>query len=334
MIGRRDFITLLGGAAVPSILWPVAPLAQQPDRMRQVGVLLNGVATDRQLQSYVAAFEQVLRNLGWKKGQNLRIEYRWNAGDAERTRVYAAELIGPPTEVIVTASTLVLTTVQQATRSIPIIFTSVSDPVVQGFVTNLAHPGGNTTGFSPYEFSIGAKWLDLLKRMVPALARTGLMFNPANALQVKFFQASIEAAAPALGVEAVALPVHEKADIETAIATLSRQPNGGLVVPTDQFLTIHRDYVVEIAARYRVPAVYAQQEYVNVGGLISYGVVTADQWRGAAFYVDRVLKGANPGDLPVQLSTKFELAVNLRAASALGLEVPMNLMLIVDQVVE
>jgi putative ABC transport system substrate-binding protein len=328
-IRRRDFITLLGSAAA----WPIAATGQQ-DRARRIGVLLNSAANDPQQQSYVTAFEQVLRSLGWRLGQNLEIEYRWSAGIPERSSAYATELAAQGPDLIVAVTTVSLSALLPAAKFIPIVFASVSDPVAQGFVPNLPHPGRNVTGFALYEFSIAGKWLDLLKQFAPAVTHVALMFNPLNSPQSKFFLDAIEVAASSFGVEVMALPVHQETEIEPAFATLARRPNGGLLIGTDNFLVRNRKQVVELAARHRVPAVYGNSDWVQAGGLMSYSTDEKESIRGAAFYVDRILKGAKPGDLPIQLASKFTLAVNLTAAQTLGLELPMSLMLRADEVIE
>jgi putative ABC transport system substrate-binding protein len=329
---RRQFITLLGGAAA----WPLAAHAQQASGMRRVGVLMTGVETDVAGQTYVAAFVQGLRDLGCIEGQNLRIVYRWNGGSAELARMHAAELVALAPDVILSASTTNLTALQRLSPTTPIVFTQVSDPVAQGFVLNLAHPGGNITGFSAYEFTIGGKWLDLLKQIAPATARVSLVFNPQTSPQSKFFLSSVEAAAPTFGVSVVAAPVHGVAQIEPAIQNFSRQPNGGLIFPTDSFTAVHRKLIVQVAAKYRVPAIYASVDFVRDGGLMRYGmdIEYPDQFRQAASYVDRILKGAKAGDLPVQTTTKYSLVINLKAAKALGIELPMSLMLSANEVIE
>jgi putative ABC transport system substrate-binding protein len=243
---RREFITLLGSAAAA---WPLAARAQQPERIRRVGVLMNGVATETGPQSSVAAFVQGLRQLGWTEGQNLRIDIRWNAGDAELARTYAAQLIGLMPDVILAASTTNLTVIRQATSTVPIVFVSISDPVAQGIVPSLTHPGGNLTGFSAYEFSVGGKWLGLLKEAAPGLTRVAVIFNPDTSPQSKFYMRSIEAAAPSLGMQAIAVPVRATAEIESALESFARQPNGGLIVPTDTFLHLRQTLVAELAVR-------------------------------------------------------------------------------------
>jgi putative tryptophan/tyrosine transport system substrate-binding protein len=325
-IGRRDFITLLGGAAA----WPVAARAQQADPMRRIGVLMNSAGTER---SYVVEFVEALRKLGWIDGQNFHIEQRWHDNDVERARVYAVELVALAPDVILTATTSSLTAMQRATRTIPIVFLQVSDPVAQGFVTNLAKPGGNITGFTAFEFSMGGKWLDLLKQIAPSLARVAFLFNPETP-QSQFFLSSVEAAGPLLGVEIVAAPVHDATEIERAIDRISGQPNGGLIVPTDDFIGLHKTLVAELASRHRLPSIYSTPDYFRSGGLMYYGYVRAEQFRQEAVYVDRILKGANPGDLPIQAPTKFELTINLKTAKLLEIEVPMGLMLRADDLVE
>jgi len=322
---RREVIGLLGGAAA-AIAASHAARAQQP---RRIGVLMASSVNSQD----TAAFEQVLRSLGWRPGQGLQIDYHGRS-EGDRVHADAANLVASAPDLIVANTTSVLAAVKQATRTIPIVFTGVSDPVAQGFVPNLTHPGGNITGFAAYEFSIGGKWLDLLKQIKPDLARAALLSNPETSPQSKFFMESIAAAAPALGVEAMAAPVRREDEIEPRIAEVARQPNAGLILGNDQFLNGRRDQVVRLAARFRLPAIYAQREFVEAGGLMRYGSFVAEQWRGAAIYADRILKGAKPGDLPVQQPTKFELVINARVARELGLELPMGLMLRADEVIE
>lgn len=326
---RRKFITLLGSATA---MWPLTARAQAA---RSVGVLIGATASDPETQSNVAAFEQVLRSIGWRNGQNLHIHYRWAAGDAARYGSVAAEMVEIAPNVIVVNSTAGLAAAQQATRTIPIVFNGVSDPVAQGFVTSLTHPDGNVTGFTAYEFSIGGKWLDLLKQFSPGLKRVALLGNPSTSPQFKFNLASIEAAGPNFGVEVVGAPTHDKAGIESAIAGLSGQAQGGFIIANDQFIrSRYLSEVVELAARHRVPAIYAQRSFVTAGGLMRYGILSVEGWRGTAFYLDRILKGAKPADLPIQQPTKYELVVNLKTAQALGLELPMGLMMRADEVIE
>jgi putative ABC transport system substrate-binding protein len=326
---RRDFITLLGGAAA----WPLAARAQA-GAVRRVGVLINGDESDPRSINNVASLTQVLRKLGWIEGQNLRMEVRWNAGDAERARSLAGDLLRLSPDVILAASTTNLAEVLRRGPTMPIVFVLVSDPIEQGFVSNLAQPGGNITGFSVFEFSIGGKWIELLKRIAPGLAHVSLVFNPDTSPQSKFFVSSIESAAPSLGVEATVAPVHAAADLERAIENVSHRPNGGLIFPTDTFLSVHRQVIVESAARYRVPAIYANQLFAEIGGLMSYSVDFDIQYRQAAVYIDRILRGAKPGDLPVQSPSKYSFVINLKAAMALGIEVPTNLLLTADDYIE
>jgi putative ABC transport system substrate-binding protein len=332
MIGRRAFITLLGGAAA----WPLAARAQQPGGARRVGVLMGAAATDPVRQSDLAAFVQELRKSGWTEGQNFRIDVRWNAGDAGLAKTYAAQLIGLMPDVILAATTTNLTVIRQATSTVPTVFVQVSDPVAQGFVANLTHPGGNVTGFSDNEFSIGGKWLDMLKQAAPGLARVAVMFNPDISPQAQFYLRAIEAAAPSLGVQAIALPIRATAEIEPALASFARQPNGALILPPDTFLGLHLALIADLAARHRLPSISAREDFPKSGGLMYYGneVNLADQFRQAATYVDRILKGAKPGDLPVQLRDKFALSINLKTAKTLGLTLPSGLLAIVDEVIE
>jgi putative tryptophan/tyrosine transport system substrate-binding protein len=321
---RRAFITLLGGAAAA---WPLAARGQQ---FRRVGVLMNTGVTD---PSYVAVFVQALRKLGWIDGQNLRLDIRWHENNHERARAFAAELAAIAPDVIVAAGAANLNALQRATQTIPIVFLQVSDPVAQGFVTGMAQPGGNITGFTGFEFSMGAKWLDLLKQMAPGLARVAVMFSPATP-QSRFWLGPIEAAGPSLGIEVMAAPVRDTAEIERAVERISGQPNGGLIFPTDEFIRLHSTRVIQLTNRYRLPSIYPAPDYLMKGGLMYYGYVRTDQYRQAAVYVDRILKGAKPGELPIQAPAKFELLINLTTAKALGIEVPMGLMLRADELVE
>ena len=328
---RRDFMTALGGAAVA---WSIPASAQRPDRMRMIGVLMPGVATEPDRQGWVAAFVQTLHKLGWEEDKNIRIEIRWNAGDAERARASAAELIGLGPDIILASTTGNLEPLRRVTRTIPIVFTQISDPVAQGFVSNLAHPGGNITGFGAYEFSMGGKWLDLLKQAVPGLTRVAVMSNPKASPQSVPFSRSIEAAASSLGVQMIEAPVHDAADITHTIESFSHEPNGGLIITTDTFVISQRDLIVELATLHRLPSVASDLPFVRSGEFIYYGQDQENQFRQAAIYVDRILKGADPGNLPVQLPTKFTLVINLKAARALGVDVPVSLLLNADEVIE
>jgi putative ABC transport system substrate-binding protein len=331
-VRRRQFITLLGSAAAA---WPLAARAQSSPQHR-IGVLMNGPATDAVSQSYMAAFMHGLRQLGWVEGQNLRVDIRWNAGDATLARTYAAQLIGLMPDVILAVTTVNLEIVRQATNTIPAIFVQVSDPVEQGFVASLRKPGGNLTGFAGTEFSVGGKWLDLLKEIAPGLARVAIMFNPDTAPQAKFFMRSIEAAASSLRVESVAVPVRATSEIEHVFESFTRAPGGGLILTTDPFTYPRQQLIAELASRHRLPAISWVPDFPKNGGLMSYGATISfvDQFRQAAGYVDRILKREKPADLPVQAPTKFELVINLKTAKALGLEVPPMLLARADEVIE
>jgi putative tryptophan/tyrosine transport system substrate-binding protein len=330
MIKRREFIAGVGGAAV----WPLAVRAQQAERMRRIGVLMNADETALVYQAYLTAFAQGLRNLGWIEGQNLRIEVRWNAGDAERARTFATELLRPSPDVILASSTTNLTVLLRQGPTMPIVFVLVSDPVTQGFVSNLARPGGNVTGFSNYEFSIGGKWIDLLKQIAPGVARVAIVFNPDTSPQSRLFVNSIQTAARRLGVESMSAPVRDVADIEHAFESASRQTNTGLIFPPDAFLMLHGSLIVDLAIRQRMPAMTAQPTLVKMGALMSYGPEYETQFRQAAIYVDRILKGTKPGDLPVQAPTKFAFVINMKTAKALGLTIPETLLATADEVIQ
>ena len=332
---RRDFIAGLGGAA--TLAMPLVAGAQQPDQVRRIGVLMNSVATDADFRSYVAAFVQGLRQLGWIEGQNLRLDIRWSAGDAGLARAYAMQLIGLMPELILAASTTNLIAILQTTSTIPIVFMSVSDPVAQGFVANMSRPGGNLTGFSAFEFSIGGKWLNLLKEVAPGLARVAVMFNPDTSPQSKFFMQAIEAAAPSFGVvQAIATPVRTTAEIEPALEGFARQSNGGLILPTDTFTQLRFSLIADLATRYRLPSIYFGPNFAKEGGLIDYGfsINLIDQYGLAASYVDRILKGSKPGELPVQAPIKFRLVINHETAKTLGLSIPEALLATADEVIE
>jgi putative ABC transport system substrate-binding protein len=295
---------------------------------------MNGTEIDPELQARIAAFRAGFQKLGWTDGSNAELHLRWVAGNPDKARAYAAELTALPSDLILAASTANLAAVLKATRTVPAVFVQVSDPVAQGFVQSLARPGGNITGFSAFEFSIGGKWLDLLKQMSPGLARVAVMMNPEIDPQSKFWLKSVEAAAPSLGVEVITPILRSTADLEAATERLSRQPNSGLIFPTGSFASMRAKVTVDLAARYRLPAIYPSREFVAGGGLMYYGYDQREIFRQAAFYVDRVLKGTNPGDLPIQSPTKFVFHVNLTTAKALGIEVPVGLMLRTDELVE
>jgi putative ABC transport system substrate-binding protein len=326
-VRRREFVTLLGGAAA----WPLAARAQQPKR---VAVLNHSAANEAIYQIRVAGFQRSLRSLGWIEGKNLQLDIRWDDLDPEATHRLAVELAALAPDVIVTSGTAGLAAMQGATRTIPIVFTQVSDPVAQGFVTNLAHPGGNITGFAAYEFSLGGKWLDLLRQMVPNLKRAAVMFNPQIAPQFKLFIEAVQAAGQPMGVEVAAAPLHAASDIEPAIARMSQQSNAGLVFPPDSFTNTHHSMIAQLAARYRLPAIYTERPFVEAGGLMSYGINFEEQFRQAGVYVDRILRGTPVGDLSIQFPTKFTLSINLTTARALDIDVPLSLLLIADEQIE
>jgi putative ABC transport system substrate-binding protein len=328
MMKRREFITLLGGAAT----LPLAARAQQRDRIRRIGVLMGLVANDPEAQSRVAAFENGLRELGWVNGRNLAIEYRW-AGD-ENVRDHVAELLAMAPNLILANSTPVTTALRGQSGAVPIVFTQVTDPVGQGLVSNLAHPGGNVTGFTSFEFSIGTKWLEALKQTAPRVTRVALVFNPHSAPFADLFLRPVEAAAPSFSVAPIGAAVREPADVDRVFDALARQPNGGLMVLPDISMTNYREAIVALAARHRVPAVYPFRFFAVSGGLMSYGTDSAEIFRRAAGYVDRILKGTSPGELPIQAPTKYELVINLKTAKALGLEVPPTLLARADEVIE
>ena len=327
---RREFVILLGGSAAAA--WPLAAHAQQSNRLRVVGVLLAMAPDDPEAQLRVKAFEAGLRELGWTEGRNLRLEYRWAAGDAALLRKQATELVGLAPDLILATSTPVLAALRQE-NPLPIVFVQVTDPIGSGFVPNLARPGGSLTGFTSFEFTIGSKWLEALKHVAPAVTRVALIFNPDTAPFAHMFWQPVEDAAPSFDVEPMQAPVRDVGEIERTVAAFARQ-NGGLMVLPDVSTTNHRDLIIALAARHRLPAVYPYRYFATSGGLMSYGSDLADVYRRAASYVDRILKGAIPGDLPVQAPAKFEFVINLKTAKALGLDVPWILQQRADEVIE
>ena len=326
---RREFITLLGGAAVA---WPLTARAQQPERMRRIGVLAPTAPDDAEAQTRFAALRQGLQRFGWIEGRNLQIDARWGAGDAGAIGSAATELAALAPDVIV-ASGSAAAAILQATRTVPIVFVSVPDPVGSGFVESLAQPGGNATGFIMFEYGLSAKWLELLKEIAPSVTRAAVLRDPAIVAGIGQF-AVIQSAAPSVGVDVSAINMHDGAEIERAVTAFARRPNGGLILTASALAAIHRDLVVSLAARYKLPAVYITRYFVAGGGLVSYGPDFVDQYRRAAEYVDRILKGEKPADLPVQAPTKYELVINLKTAKALGLEVPTSLLARADEVIE
>jgi ABC-type uncharacterized transport system substrate-binding protein len=332
IIKRREFITLLGGA---TMAWPLAARAQQGERMRRIGVLIGSAtdADDMDVRARLAAFEQGLQQLGWIDGRNVRIEYRRGAGDADRIRRFAAELVALAPDVILASGTSTAGELQRATRSVPIVLVNVADPVGAGFVESLARPGGNITGFLNYEYGLASKWLELLKQIAPGVTRVAVMRDPGISAGTGQFGA-IQSAAPSFGVELTPVNVRDAGEIERAVAAFARSSNGGLIVTGSALTTFHRDLIVSLAARHRLPAVYPRRLFVVSGGLISYGADLVEPHRRAAGYVDRILKGEKPADLPVQAPTKYELVINLKSAKALGIEIPTTLLARADEVIE
>ena len=327
---RREFITLVGGAGVA---WPFAARAQQASTTKRVAILINLQEGDPEGQARLNAFLQGLRTSGWTQGNNLQTDIRWGAGNPERMRKYAAELVALSPDIILAASSTAVDAVQRATRTVPIVFVQFVDPVGSGVVATLSRPGGNATGFTAYEYGISVKWLELLKRILPQVTRAGVLRDPAIAPGIGQF-AAIQAVAPALGVELTAMDVRDAGEIERAISAFADGANGGLIVTGSPLAAVHRNLIISLATRYRLPTVYFARYYVQGGGLISYGPDFVDQYRRAGDYVDRILKGETPAQLPVQAPTKYELAINIRAAKALGLEMPLELISIADEVIE
>jgi putative ABC transport system substrate-binding protein len=327
---RREFITLVGGAAAA---WPLAAHAQQPEGMRRIGVLLNLSEDDPETRSRLAAFLRGLQDLGWSEGRNLRIDYRWGVGNSDRHRANAAELIALAPDVILVHGSSIMGPLQRATRTVPIVFVSVADPIAGGFVASLARPGGNATGFSSSDYGMSGKWLELLKQIAPLVTRAGIIRDP-DQVSGGGQLGAISAVAPLFRVEFSPLGARDAAEIERAVAAFARQPNGGLVVTTSALAQIHRELIIKLAARHRLPAIYPYRLFATDGGLISYGPDLIDQYRRAAAYVDRILKGDKPADLPVQQPSKFDLVINHNTAKALGLEVPATLLARADEVIE
>jgi ABC-type uncharacterized transport system substrate-binding protein len=330
MIRRRQFITLLGNAAA----WPLASHAQQPDRMRRVGALMGFAENDREGQTLIAAFRGGLHNLGWAEGRNIRFDIRWATLDPESVQRYAKELVELQPDLILSHVTPTTVALLQQTRSIPIIFVWVSDPVGSGFVGSLARPGGNATGFTPIVGSLGGKWVELLKEIAPHAVRAVALFNPTMAPYAEYYLNPFRAAAAASAMEAIAAPVNNMSEVESVLAAQAREPNDGLIVMPDTFTIGHRANITTLAARYLVPGVYWSRDFAEVGGLISYGPDIVDEFRRAASYADRILKGEKPSELPVQAPVKFELVINLKTAKTLGLDVPWILQQRADEVIE
>jgi putative ABC transport system substrate-binding protein len=329
MIGRREFITLLGGAAA----WPLAARAQETAQVRRIGVLTTHVESDQELRSWMAAFATRLQQLGWTDGKTFRIDYRWGGGDATRIAPLAKELVELQPDVLLAGNNSCAVALRQYTLAIPIVFVQVGDPVAAGLVTNLARPEGNITGFNSFEFAIGGKWIEALKDCVPGLRQAAVFFDPSTPAWPQYVRA-IEAAAPSLGVQLSPFPVQTDAEIERAFAAFATAPNGALIVVPTTSVVLRREKIIALAARYRVPAMYPYRFLAAEGGLMSYGSDVANQYRQAAVYVDRLLRGAKPADLPVQQPSRFEFVINLKTAKALGLDIPAPLLARADEVIE
>jgi putative ABC transport system substrate-binding protein len=329
MIRRREFIAGLGGAAA----WPVVARAQQGEHVRRIGVLMPGDENDPVAKARLSAFTQALADLGWTDGRNVRVDLRWHGDDTNRIRALAQELVGVQPDIIATNGTPATIAVQHETQTVPIVFANVSDPVTSGIVARLDHPNGNVTGFADWEASLGGKWLELLSEIAPGLKRAAIMFNP-DTSPASAYMPSLQTAARSLKVAPITAPVHNDVEIEAAVNALGREPGGGLVVMPDIFTGSHRAPIILAAARNNVPAVYYRSFFAREGGLLSYGTDQVDIFHRAATYVDRILRGERPSDLPVQLPTKFEMVVNLKTAKALGLSVPQSILLRADEVIE
>jgi ABC-type uncharacterized transport system substrate-binding protein len=328
---RREFISLLGGGA--AVAWPLAARAQQSEPTRRIGVLMNRAADDPEGQASVAAFQQALQQLGWSDGRNVRIDIRWSHNDVDLDRKYAAELVAFAPDILLAAGTLSVTALQRVTHTLPIVFVGVSDPVGAGVVDSLARPGGNVTGFMIFEYSMSGKWLELLKQIAPSVTRAAVLRDAVNPAGIAQFGA-VQATAQSLGVEVNPVSIRDAGEIERAVAAFAHSANGGLIVTPSAGTSVHQDLIIALAARHKLPAVYAFRANVTGGGLISYGPDLVGQYRPAAGYVDRILKGEKPADLPVQAPTKFELVVNLKTAKALGLTIPPNVLARADEVIE
>jgi putative ABC transport system substrate-binding protein len=327
---RREFITILGGAGS----WPLATWAQQAAGVQRVGVLINLSENDLEAQRLIAVFRERLAQLGWVDGRNLRIDYRWASGDVDRVNAFAKELVALSPDIIIGYATPSVVALQHETSTIPIVFLSVTDPVGQGLVASLAHPGGNITGFAVFEFSLGTKWVEALKQISPNLKRVTTIFNSKTAPYYSLYLHAIENAAASLAIEPIVVEIHDDTEIERAINTLAREPDGGLIVMPDSFNMAHRQTIIAFADQYHLPAMYYFPLFAAEGGLISYGPDETDMFRRTADYVDRILKGAKAGDLPVQQPTSFRLVINLKVANALGLNVPTALLAGADEVIQ
>jgi putative ABC transport system substrate-binding protein len=329
-MNRREFITLLGGAAAT---WPLAARGQQPERVRRIGVLFNVNVDDPGQQNNLAEFVQALQRLGWTDGRNVRIDTRWAGGDASAIRKHAEDLVALAPDVVVATGNASMGPLLQATRTVPIVFNNVADPVGSGFVDSLARPGGNVTGFLQFEYTLSGKWLELLKQIAPSVTRAAVLRDPAITAGVGQFTI-IQSVAPSVGVDVSAINMRDADGIEGAIAAFARSPNGGLILTASALAVVHRELIIALAARHKLPAIYYRRYFAVSGGLVSYGYDVLEQYRGAAGYVDRILKGEKPADLPVQAPTNYELVINLKTAKALGLDVPDSLLARADEVIE
>jgi putative tryptophan/tyrosine transport system substrate-binding protein len=330
-VKRREFITLLGGAAA----WPIAARAQQPERMRRIGVLSILAESDLDWRASTKVFEHRLQELGWTDGRNIQINYRGAAGNVEHLSTFAKELAGMAPDLLLATNTPALAALQRMTDSVPIVFVQVSDPIGDGFVASLARPGGRITGLTNFEPTMGGKWLEILKEIAPGVVRVGLLFNPQTSPGGgSFYSRQIEAAAATFAMQPIPMPLRNATEFEPAIIEFARNSNSGLVILSDPFVVTHRELVMGLAARHRLPAIYPFRYIARAGGLVSYGVDIGDSYRRVATYVDRILRGAKPADLPVEAPTKFELVINLKTAKALGLEVPLHLQQRADEVIE
>jgi putative ABC transport system substrate-binding protein len=328
-VNKREFITLLGGVAMA---WPLAARAQQTGSVRRIGVLIGFAESDPSVQSWLATFRGALMKLGWTEGNNLRIELRWAGDDPDRMKTFAKELVALRPDAILSVTTPVTSALIRETQTIPIVIVNVADP--SRFITSLARPGGNVTGFAVDEPGLGGKRLELLKQIAPGVTRVALLFNPTTTVPIKFYMSSIEAAASSFAIQASTAPVNAKDEIEGVIAALAHNRSGGLIVMPDLFNTVNRDLIIALTARYRVPAIYFLRAFADAGGLISYGGDFAEQYPKAARYIDRILKGDKPADLPIQMPTKVPLVINLKTARALGLTLPPTLLALADEVIE
>jgi putative ABC transport system substrate-binding protein len=327
---RREFITFVASAAAV----PLTARAQQPERMRRIGMLISTREDDAEGQQRVALLRQGLKELGWIEGRNIKVDYRWAGGDAARAKSDAAELVSQKPDLIIANSTLSLAAARNETNTIPIVFLVVGDPVGQGFVSSLAHPGANITGFTAFEFATGAKWLELIKEIVPEVRRVAFMFNQVGGPYAEKFVQAIAPIASSSGIDLVVSPTRDAAEIDQALVAVSGEPKGALIVSPDAFTTTNRGLIISLAARYRLPAIYPYRYFAADGGLLSYGHDYIEPWRRAPAYIDKILKGANPGDLPIQQPTKFELVINLKTAKALGLTIPPQLLDRADELIE